>query len=207
MGLAAGAGGLAIDPLAVVLVLAAAVLYLLGVTRLRSRGRPWPVSRCLLFGLGLVAVLVATNGPLAAADTERLSAHSLQHLLLGMIAPLLVALAAPLTLALQAGTGVTARRLRRILHSPVARLLSHPLVGIALFGGTLFALYLTPLLGLSLRNGLVHPAVHLHFFVAGAAFLWPIVAVDPVPGRPPHPLRLLAVFPPSRCTPSWASPS
>jgi cytochrome c oxidase assembly factor CtaG len=194
MALASGAGGFAIDPLAVVVVLAAAVLYLLGVSRLRARGRDWPASRWILFGLGLVAVVVATNGPLAAADTERLSAHSLQHLLLGMIAPLLIALSAPLTLALQAGTGATAAGLRRILHTPAARLLAHPLVGIALFGGSLFALYFTPLLGLSLRNGFVHAAVHVHFFAAGAAFLWPVVAVDPVPGRPAHPLRLLAVF-------------
>ena len=152
------------------------------------------MSRSVLFGVGLVAVVAATNGPLAGADTTRFSAHAGQHLLLGMIAPLLVALAAPLTLALQAGTGTTTSRLRRALHSPPARVLAHPLVGIALFGGSLFALYFTPLLSLSLRNGFVHAAVHVHFFAAGAAFWWPVVAVDPVPGRASHPLRLLAVF-------------
>lgn len=186
--------GLAIDPLAILVVLAAAVLYLLGVSRLRTRGRAWPVTRSVLFGLGLVAVVAATNGPLAGADATRFSAHAGQHLLLGMIAPLLVALSAPLTLALQAGSGTTTSRLRRALHSPPAHVLAHPLVGVALFGGSLFALYFTPLLGLSLRNGFVHAAVHLHFFAAGAAFLWPVVAVDPVPGRASHPLRLLAVF-------------
>ena len=194
MALASVGGALSIDPLAVLAVLAGAVLYRLGVARLRARGRPWPRSRSILFVLGLVALVVATNGPLAGADATRLSAHSAQHVLLGMIGPLLVALSAPLTLALQAGTGTTAARLRRVLHSAPARVLAHPLVGIALFAGSLFALYFTPLLELSLRNGVVHAAVHAHFFAAGAAFLWPVVAVDPVPGRPPHPLRLLAVF-------------
>lgn len=203
LSLASGGGGLsspladidlAIDPVAILIVMAAAVLYRAGTSRLAARGKAWPVSRSVLFGLGLVALLVATSGPLAAADATRLSAHAVQHLLIGMVAPLLVALSAPLTLALQASKGAGGARLRRILHSPPARVLAHPLLGIALFGGSLFALYFTPLLALSLRNGLVHAAVHLHFFAAGAAFLWPVVACDPVPGRPPHPLRLLAVF-------------
>jgi len=148
----------------------------------------------VLFGLGVVSLLAATQGPLAASDTTRFSAHSGQHLLLGMVGPLLLALSAPLTLALQAGSTTTRALLRRTLHSGPARVLANPLVGITLFGASLFALYFTPLLGLSLRNEAVHVAVHLHFFVAGAIFVWPVVAVDPVAGRPSHPSRLLAVF-------------
>jgi putative copper resistance protein D len=187
-------GGLGLDPLALLLVLAAGLLYRAGTRRLAARKRSWPASRSVLFGLGLVAVLVGTNGPLAAADTRRLSAHMGQHLLLGMVAPLLLALSAPLTLALQAAGSTTRARLRRALHGRVAGVLANPLLGFVLFGASLFALYFTPLLALSLRNGLVHVAVHLHFFASGAVFLWPVVAVDPVPGRPSHPLRLLAVF-------------
>lgn len=186
--------GLGLDPLALLLVLAAAWLYRAGVRRLAAGGRSWPASRSVLFGLGLLALLAATQGPLAAADTSRFSAHMGQHLLLGMVAPLLLALAAPLTLALQTSGPRVRGRLRRTLHGPVARALANPLLGMALFGASLFALYFTPLLALSLRNELVHVAVHLHFFVAGAIFLWPVVAVDPVAARPSHPVRLLAVF-------------
>lgn len=186
--------GLGLDPLAILVVLAGGVLYRAGVRRLAARGRSWPVSRSVLFGLGVTALLVATNGPLAAADATRLSAHMGQHVLLGMVAPLLLALSAPLTLALQTTDDPVRTRLRRTLHGRVADVLANPLLGIALFAASLFALYFTPLLALSLRNGLVHVAVHLHFFAAGAVFLWPVVAVDPVPARPPHPVRLLAVF-------------
>ncbi len=194
-GLAGVGGDLGLDPLALLPVVAAAVLYGTGTRRLAAaRGRVWPARRKALFGLGLFALLAATQGPLAASDTTRFSAHSGQHLLLGMVGPLLLALSAPLTLALQAGSTTTRFRLRRLLHSPPARVLANPLVGIAVFGGSLFALYFTPLLALSLRNELVHVAVHLHFFAAGAIFLWPVVAVDPVASRPSHPVRLLAVF-------------
>jgi len=183
-----------LDPVALLPVLAAALLYGVGTRRLAPRGRAWPASRTTLFGLGLVALLAATQGPLAAAATTRFSAHAGQHLLLGMVGPFLLALAAPLTLALQAGGAATTARLRRLLHHQAARVLAHPLVGLALFGGSLFALYFSPLLGLSLGNGLVHASVHLHFVAAGVIFLWPVVAVDPVAARPSHPVRLLAVF-------------
>ena len=198
--LAAGSGPggigahLGLDPFALLPVVAAAVLYRIGTRRLSARGRVWPPHRSILFGLGLVALAAATQGPLGASDTRRFSAHSGQHLLVGMVGPLLLALSAPLTLALQAGSPTTRARLRRVLHSQPARVLANPLVGLTLFGASLFALYFTPLLGLSLRNELVHSAVHVHFFTSGAIFLWPVVAVDPVAGRPSHPLRLLAMF-------------
>ncbi|MEO5680420.1 MAG: cytochrome c oxidase assembly protein [Acidimicrobiales bacterium] len=188
------ASGLGLDPLALVPVVSAAVLYRAGTRRLARRGRAWPRGRSVLFGLGLIAIVSATQGPIAAADARRLSAHMAQHLLIGMVAPLLLALAAPLTLALQAGGDPGRARLRRLLHGPSARALAHPLLGITLFGASIFALYFTPLLALSLRNALVHAVVHLHVFAAGAVFLWPVVAVDPVAARPGHPLRLLAVF-------------
>lgn len=193
-GLGNVAGWAGLDPVALLAVLAASVLYASGTRRLAARGRGWPTHRSVLFALGIAALLAATQGPLAASDETSFSAHTGQHLLLGMLGPLLLALAAPLTLALQAGGPRTRARLRRLLHSGPAGLLANPLIGIALFGGSLFALYFTPLFALSLRNAAVHAAVHVHFFAVGAVFLWPVVAVDPVASRPPHPLRLLAVF-------------
>lgn len=185
---------LGLDPIALLPVVAAALFYGAGARRMSARGRPWPASRTTLFGLGLLAVGVATQGPLADGADTRFSAHAGQHLLLGMVGPLLLALAAPLTLALQASGPAASARLRRLLHHRSARVLAHPLVGLALFGGSLFALYFSPLLGLSLRNEVVHAAVHVHFVAAGVIFLWPVVALDPVAARPPHPVRLLAVF-------------
>ena len=192
--LASVRGDLGLDPLALLPIVTAAILYGVGTRRLATRGRGWPGHRSVLFGLGLVALAAATQGPFAAADTTSFSAHAGQHLLLGMVGPLLLALSAPLTLALQAGSTTTRAALRRLLHSRPARVLANPLVGLTLFGGSIFALYFTPLLAASLDNGFVHRAVHLHFFVSGAIFLWPVVAADPVAGRPPHPLRLGAVF-------------
>ncbi|HVM01965.1 MAG TPA: cytochrome c oxidase assembly protein, partial [Acidimicrobiales bacterium] len=93
-----------------------------------------------------------------------------------------------------AGGGCGGRRLRRALHSRPAAVAGQPLTGWALFGGSMLALYLTPLYRLSLEREWLHEALHVHFLAAGALFLWPIVGVDPVPRRLPHGGRLLAVF-------------
>ncbi|HEX9993501.1 MAG TPA: cytochrome c oxidase assembly protein [Acidimicrobiales bacterium] len=182
------------DPTMLAVTALAALLYGLGVRRLGARGRRWPAARTAAFAAGLLALTIATSSGLARVDTVRFSAHAVQHVLLGMVAPLLLALGAPVTLALQAAARPTRSALLRVVDHPAAGALTHPAVGWALFGGTLFALYLTPVFGLSLRNDLVHAAVHLHFLAAGCLFFWPLVGTDPVRRRLPHPARMLSLL-------------
>jgi cytochrome c oxidase assembly factor CtaG len=172
----------------------AAGLYIGGVRRLARRGRRWPAARWVPFAAGLVALLLASQSGLARYDTVLFSVHMAQHLLLGMVAPLLLALGAPVTLALQASRRPTQVALLRILHSRPVAVVTHPVVAWVLFGGTLFVLYFSPLFELSLRNDVVHSAVHLHFLVVGATFFWPLVGLDPVHWRLPHGARLLAIL-------------
>jgi putative copper resistance protein D len=143
---------------------------------------------------GLAAVTVATQSGLARYDTVLFSLHTAQHVLLGMVAPFLLALGAPITLALQAAHRPTQRTLLQVVHSRPVAVLTHPVVAWTIFGGTLFALYLTPLLGWSLQNDLLHVAIHLHFLFAGSLFFWPAVGLDPMRRRLSHPARLLYVL-------------
>lgn len=117
--------------------------------------------------------------------------HMTEHVLIGMVAPVLLALGAPVTLALQATDG---RSLRRVLHSPLARVLTHPVVAWGVFGGTLVALVFSPLLEWSVRNDAVHAVVHAHFLLAGSLFATTLVAIDPLPHPLPHGGRLLAAL-------------
>ena len=90
------------DPVLAVGVLALAGLYLAGVVRLRSRGRPWPMPRTVVFsaGAGLLAWTVL-GGP-AVYGKVMFSAHAVAvMLLIAVIAPAL-ALGAPRQLALAA---------------------------------------------------------------------------------------------------------
>src|SRR5687767_347620 len=107
-----------LDPGALVLLVLAAGLSVGAVRRLAARrGRRWPVGRSAAFGAGLATMAVATLSGLARYDTVLFSAHVVQHLLLGMVAPLLLALGAPVTLALQASDRPTQRGLLRLVHS------------------------------------------------------------------------------------------
>lgn len=168
---------------------ALALVYAVGIRRLRRRGRPWPVGRSATFGAGVAAVAASHLVP-----ESTFLGHMTGHVLLGMVAPLLLGLGAPFTLMLQSVTRSTKRRLLRMLHRSPGRILTHPLVGFALFGTTLVALYLSPLFPLSLRNPVVHAAVHGHFLAAGCLFLWPLLGTDTLPRALPHGARLLTVL-------------
>jgi putative copper resistance protein D len=71
---------------------------------------------------------------------------------------------------------------------------AHPVVAWSLFGGGLGAIYLTPLLDLSVRNDAVHLLVHVHVVASGTLFLAVLVGIDPLPGRPSPGARLLVLL-------------
>jgi putative membrane protein len=186
--------GWQLDPASLLLVGLTGALYAVGVRRLADRGRAWSLARSAAMAGALAAAVVATQSGIARYEDARLWVHMVQHVLLGMVVPLLVVLSAPLTLALQAGGPATRRGLRSALRTRPAHVVAHPVVAWALFGGGLVVIYLTPLLGLSVRDDAVHLLVHAHIVVAGALFLAVLVGVDPLPGRPPPGARLLALL-------------
>jgi putative copper resistance protein D len=81
-----------------------------------------------------------------------------------------------------------------VLHSRVAKVLTFPVVAGVVFVANPFALYLTGWYEATLRNVVLHDLNHLHFVLVGCLWFWPVLGLDPVPGRVPYPMRLLAVF-------------
>lgn len=182
------------DPAVIPLLVLGATLYIGGARRLAHRSpRPqrWPKRRTAAFMSGLAVVAIGTMSGLARYDTVLFSVHTGQHIALGMIGPFLLVLGAPVTLALQASHRPTQVVLLRVAHHPVVTALTRPLVAWALFAGTLFGLYFTPLFDLSLRNEHVHALVHLHFVAVGFAFWWPAVGLDPLRRPLTYPARML----------------
>jgi len=184
-----------VDPLLAVGLVLAAGLYLWGVRELRARGDRWPAGRTLAWlGGGLGSITVATMSGLGAYDETLFSVHMVQHMALSMVAPVFLALGAPVTLALRTLPAPGRRALLALLHSRLARVLTFPPVGWLLFVGTPFALYFTGWYPATLEHAWLHQLVHLHFLLVGCLFFWPLIGLDPVPGRVPHPLRFLLVF-------------
>jgi cytochrome c oxidase assembly factor CtaG len=176
-------------------LLVVASLYLYGVHRLRARGDAWSRWRTVMFvGLGLGSVVLATQSALAAYDTVLFWVHMVQHMILAMLTPVFLALGAPITLAIRTLPRGERRLLLAAMHSRVAKVLTFPVVAGALFVAGPFALYLTGWYEATLRSGLLHDLNHLHMVLVGCLWFWPLLGLDPMPGRMPYPLRLIAVF-------------
>lgn len=180
--------------LPVLLVLVPAVLYAVGVHRLRARGDAWPLARTLSFLLGGVGTIaLATMSGLAAYDLSLFGVHMVQHMLLSMVATVFLALGAPITLALRTLPSRPRRVLLSVLHSRVALVVSFPLVAWVLFVASPFALYFSGWYDATLASPVLHELLHVHLLAVGSLFFWPLLGVDPVPGRSSHPFRMLLV--------------
>jgi putative copper resistance protein D len=181
------------DPftLAALGLLVTAGLYLWGVLRLRARGDRWSPGRTAAFLIGLGLIGSVTVSGLGAYDTVLVSAHMVQHMRC-RDGPIFLA-GAPVTLAPHAVSS-SARILLSVLHSRVARFYTFPIVSFGLFVATPFALYFSGLYRLALQYDWVHELMHLHFVAVGCLFFWPLLGLDPLPGRMSYPLRALLMF-------------
>lgn len=183
------------------LALVLAGLYLAGVRRLRRRGDSWPVGRTLSWLGGCLVLLVATSSGIGRYAPVMFSAHMGQHMMLNMLVPILLVLGGPVTLLLRAlppaGAGAPPGPREWVLaavHSPVARVLTHPLVALALFVGSFYVLYFSGLFDFALQSHWAHLAMNVHFLLVGLIFFWPIVGIDPSPRQLPPIGRLGLLF-------------
>ncbi|MBB5957653.1 putative copper resistance protein D [Saccharothrix tamanrassetensis] len=178
-----------------------AVVYLLGVRRLRRRGDAWPVGRTIAWVAGCLTVLFATSSGLGRYAPAMFSVHMESHMLLSMLAPILLVLGGPVTLALRAlptagkGNPPGAREwILAFVHSPVAKVLTNPFVALALFVGSFYGLYFSGLFDAALDYHWAHLAMNAHFILVGYVFYWPVIGIDPAPNRLPPLGRLGLLF-------------
>jgi putative copper resistance protein D len=183
-------------------ILALAVaLYIKGVVILRKRGDSWPVGRTVAFALGISAIDFATSGGLGVYAMYSFEYHMIAHMTLGMIAPIGLVLGAPITLALRTlPQGRTKEErgprgiLLALLHSRYGMIITHPVIALILFDGSLFVLYFTDLFGTLMASHAGHLLMNLHFIAVGFLFFMIIVGIDPNPRRVHHLLRIVILF-------------
>ncbi|WP_253864093.1 cytochrome c oxidase assembly protein [Prauserella halophila] len=176
-------------------------VYLAGVRRLRRRGDAWPVGRTWAWVLGCAMLLVATSSGIGRYSPSMFSMHMVSHMFLSMGVPVLLVLGGPVTLALRALP--TAGRnappgprewLLALVHSPVTRVLTNPVVATLLFVGSFYGLYYSGMFDSALNYHWAHLAMKAHFLLAGYVFYWPVIGIDPSPRRLPHLAKLGMVF-------------
>jgi len=139
-------------------------------------------GQAIAFAAGILALLAAVASPLDGLGEDYLfSAHMLQHVLLGDVAPALLLLS-----------------LSRVILRPVTRRLvrleralgpfASPWTAIAVWLALMYLWHLPALYEAALESPVVHLLEHMSFFTAGVAVWWPLV--QPVPMR--RPLKGLA---------------
>jgi putative copper resistance protein D len=189
------------DALMIGVLITAVALYIKGVVILSRRGDKWPVGRTVAFALGISFIDYATSGGLGVYAKFSFEYHMIAHMALGMIAPIGIVLGAPITLALRTlpqGRTSEERGVRgtliALLHSKPAGVFTNPVVILALFDGSLFALYMTPLFGNMMQSHLGHLVMNVHFLLAGILFFHVIIGIDPNPRKVPHIVRIVILF-------------
>jgi putative membrane protein len=140
-----------------------------------ARPRGAGAAQLAAFVTAIAVLLAALVSPIDALGEDYLfSAHMVQHLLLGDIAPLLVLLSLsrtimrPLTRRLQA--------VERAL-GPFA----HPATALLVWLGLVYLWHVPALYGAALNHSAIHALQHLSFFTAGTLVWWPLI--QPVPMR------------------------
>jgi cytochrome c oxidase assembly factor CtaG len=165
-----------LTPVAAALV--AAAFFARGFRRVRRRRFPREAGwdRAVLFAAGLAAGLVAV-GVVHEAAEERASAHMLQHVLLGDLAPalLLVAIRGPLAVV------VVPLTVRGLLTYRGIRPLLRPAPALAIWAALLWFWHIPPIYDAALASEWLHPLQHASFLVGGL-LLWNQL-VDPLRRR------------------------
>jgi len=145
--------------------------------RREAGGRGAGALQATAFAGGMLALLAALVSPIDRLGEDYLfSAHMVQHLLLGDIAPLLLLLS-----------------LSRVIMRPVTRRLTSieramgrfasPLTGLVAWLFLMYLWHVPALYDAALHHAGIHLLEHLSFFTAGVAIWWPLV--QPVPMRRP----------------------
>jgi cytochrome c oxidase assembly factor CtaG len=147
-----------------------------------GRGAGW--QQALAFSGGVLALLAALVSPVDRLGENYLfSAHMVQHILIGDIAPPLLLLSLSRVIMRPA-----TRRLMTIERRLGA--LANPLTFILIWFGLLYFWHIPALYVAAIHHPLLHALEHLCFFVAGVAVWWPLI--QPVPMR--HRLSGLGTF-------------
>ncbi|TDB96590.1 hypothetical protein E1266_09220 [Actinomadura sp. 7K534] len=155
-----------LDPLFSALIVTGAVLYGFGLRRVRD----WPWYRAAAWYAGLLAAFLATGSGISRYSMVLFSAHAVQHILIGVVAPLLLLYGAPLRLAVRALRDENARLVAAAGGCRGIRLLCHPIVATVLFPLSLYGFSVSPLFPPSLSNHALHTLAMLAFLVIGLAY-------------------------------------
>jgi putative membrane protein len=166
----------AFDPVVLVMLALACVLYVRALGIVRARGLRVSRAQQACWWIGIALLTIGLEGPLDAYDDVLLSAHMAQHQLIGdLAAPFLLAgLRAPLLLFYLPRPALVALARTHWLRRAF-RVARRPLVALALYVLTVYAWHLGALFEGALRHPLLHALQHECFLAANLLLWWSVL--------------------------------
>lgn len=182
-----------VDAVALILLVLITAWYLTAVALrgIRNPGTRWPITRTLLFLLGIAATAYATSGAIAVYDQSLFTAHMAGHLALVMLAPALLVAGRPLRLAIESSKPERAERIARIATGRVVTAITCPPVALVTYTVVIVGSHLTGLMDVFMRNTWAGQLEHLVYLLAGLQFFVLIVGDEPIKWRLASPVRWL----------------
>jgi cytochrome c oxidase assembly factor CtaG len=183
-----------LDIPAILFVALVGTLYYLAAHRVAARGGSWSRARRTAFGTGLGLILFFSVSFFGAYADTLFWARAAQVITLLMLAPLCLAMGSPVALALDTLSETGAERIRKVLASKIARVLSFPATGSVLLIATPWAFYFTGWYPAVLTNGAVDAVSRLALLVVGFVYFYSRLQLDPVPHKYPHLISVVITF-------------
>jgi putative membrane protein len=165
------------EPLVIISLVVVAVLFIIGLRRLKRRSiRTW---EALCFAGGWLALVIALVSPLHAWGRVLFSAHMSQHEVLMLVAAPLLVLGRPLIAFLWALPLSWSRRLGNIGKvfwiNRTWRALTIPLVAWLVHAIALWTWHIPALFEATLYSDTVHTLQHLSFLLSALLFWWALI--------------------------------
>lgn len=136
-----------IDPVTCVVAALLALVYAIGVIRVRRKGQPWSNWFVAAFyGLGIGSLLVVNCGFLGVYSHDLRWAFSTRTALLLFVVPAMIALGRPVTLARHALGSLGVERIDRFFRARLIRFLGNAVVE-PFVTVVIFVIFLTPIAG------------------------------------------------------------
>jgi cytochrome c oxidase assembly factor CtaG len=174
------------DPAMIALAVVLVACYLAGVYRVRAAGGEWKTGPAIAFcGLGVGFLVIATMSWVGVYQNILFYARATQTVLLVLLTPLFLAMGKPLTLfgAVFPRAGA---RVRKVVHSKVAVVLTFPAITSLLIFMVPMGMYFTNWYTATFYSGTARELTYLALMAPGYLFFWTLLRVDPVPKQYPY---------------------
>lgn len=178
-----------------VLLAASLIVYLMLVRGYNGRHvqqfRRWHIAA---FFATTASLYFALEPPLEPLTDASFFYHMAQHMILLYVAAPLFLISAPIMLLIGSVHTRGARRIGRLLTSPLWRTITFPVFTWLFFSVVLWGTHFSPLYQLALEHPLVHVFEHVLYFGAAILFWQAIIHIGPVAWPMNFPLRILYLF-------------